>query len=373
MKVIQILPELHGGGIERGTLELGKYLAEHGHQSVVISNGGRLVSRLEAEGTRHINLPVHRKSPMSLRHVGSLRKIFEQESPDVVHLRSRLPAWLGWLAWRTIPSAIRPRLITTVHGFYSVNGYSRIMTCGERVICVSESIKKYVLQNYPSVPESKLTVIHRGIDTAEYSFDYRPTAAWLAKWREQYPQLAGKYVVTLPGRITRWKGQLDFVEIVKQLKARGLPVCGLVVGESHDCKQNFEVEVRHCVKQAGLERDMIFTGYRSDLRDVMAVSDVVVSCSTDPEAFGRVTLEAICLGKPVAAYAHGGVDEQLAELFPEGRIPLGDIPAMIDILTTWYTDRPQPARNDTHPFTLQNFQAASLAVYESNHFSSRAA
>ena len=141
MKVIQILPELNAGGVERGTLEVGKYLTEQGHESIVISNGGRLVEQLEAEGSRHITLPVHKKRLSSLKQVKILRRRFETEKPDILHLRSRLPAWLAYLAWRKMDPLTRPRLVTTVHGFYSVNAYSRIMTKGERVICVSNRVK----------------------------------------------------------------------------------------------------------------------------------------------------------------------------------------------------------------------------------------
>jgi glycosyltransferase involved in cell wall biosynthesis len=203
MKVLQILPELNGGGVERGTLEVGKYLVGQGHQSLVVSNGGRLGAQLEAEGSRHIALPVHRKRPGSLRQVKVLRRLFEEERPDILHLRSRLPAWLAYLAWRRMDPATRPRLVTTVHGFYSVNAYSKIMTRGERVICVSNSVKDYVLKNYPDVPEERLTVIHRGVDPAEFPYGYRPPADWMERWRRDFPQLEGKYVLTLPGRITR--------------------------------------------------------------------------------------------------------------------------------------------------------------------------
>lgn len=135
--------------------------------------------------------------------------------------------------------ATRPRLVTTVHGFYSVNAYSAIMTRGERVICVSESVKDYVLKNYPKVPTEKLTVIHRGVDPKEYPYGYKPAEEWLAKWKQDYPQLEGKYVVTLPGRITRWKGQLDFIKVIEALKSREIPVHGLIVGDPHPKKMEF--------------------------------------------------------------------------------------------------------------------------------------
>lgn len=361
MKVIQILPELNAGGVERGTLEVGKYLVKQGHESLVISNGGRQVAQLEAEGSRHITLPVHKKRLRSLKQVKVLRELFEKERPDILHLRSRLPAWLAWLAWRKMNPATRPRLITTVHGMYSVNFYSKIMTRGEAVICVSNSVKNYVLKNYPDVPADKLTVINRGVDPQQFPYGFQPPADWLKKWQADYPQLEGKYVITLPGRITRWKGQLDFIQVIAALKARGLPAHGLLVGEPHPKKLEFLGEVKTAIQAAGLEHDITLVGHRSDLREVMAVSDVVVSCSTDPEAFGRVTLEALALGKPVAGYAHGGVHEQLQALLPEGKIPPHNIQQLEERLNEWHTNLSFPLKQN--PFTRKAMLEMTLHSY----------
>jgi glycosyltransferase involved in cell wall biosynthesis len=365
VKIIQILPELNSGGVERGTLEVGQFLVEHGHESIVISNGGRLVEQLEAEGSRHITLPVHKKRLSSLKQIKVLRQLFEEERPDILHLRSRLPAWLAWLAWRKMPVATRPRLVTTVHGMYSVNTYSKIMTRGETVICVSESVKDYVLKNYPGLCAKKLTVIHRGVDPAQFPHGYQPDATWLSKWTAQYPQLAGKYVITLPGRITRWKGPLDFIQVIAGLKKRGLPVHGLLVGEPHPKKLEFLEEVKSAITTEDLENEITLVGHRSDLREIMAVSDVVVSCSTDPEAFGRVTLEALAIGKPVAGYAHGGVAEQLEALMPEGKIPVGDTTAMVDLLISWHQKMPSPKREN--PFTLDSMLRSPARLYNQLH------
>lgn len=361
MKVIQILPELNAGGVERGTLEVGKFLVEQGHESIVISNGGQLVEQLLAEGSRHITLPVHKKRLSSLKQVKVLRALFEKEQADILHLRSRLPAWLAWLAWRTMNPNTRPRLISTVHGFYSVNIYSKIMTRGERVICVSNSVKEYVLKNYPDIPEDKLTVIHRGVDPSEFPYGYQPPEAWLSEWHKSHPQLEGKFVVTLPGRITRWKGSLDFIELIAQLKSADIPVHGLLAGAPHPKKLDFLEEVKSSIRSHGLESDITLLGHRSDLRDVMAVSDVVVSCSTDSEAFGRVTLEALAIGKPVAGYDHGGVHEQLDALLPSGKIPVGDIQTMARRLQDWSQSPHLPKKEN--PFTLEQMLTSLLKQY----------
>ncbi len=359
MKVLQILPELNGGGVERGTLEVGKYLVGQGHESLVVSNGGRLVPQLEAEGSRHIGLPVHRKRVGSLRQVKVLRCLLEKERPDVLHLRSRLPAWLAWLAWRKMDPATRPRLVTTVHGFYSVNAYSRIMTRGERVICVSGSVKDHVLQNYPKVPEDKLTVIHRGVDPEEFPYGYKPTPDWAAKWLREFPQLEGKYLITLPGRITQLKGQHDFIRLFESLDPEVFH--GLIVGGTHPDRKEYADSLKQQIQDRRLSRAITFTGHRSDLREIFAVSDVVLSLTTQPESFGRTTLEALALGRPVLGYQHGGVGEILDALFPEGKLAVGDTAALSRTLQTWSTDPPKPRAQNL--FTLAGMCEQTLEAY----------
>lgn len=362
MKVLQILPELNSGGVERGTLEIARALVADGHEALVVSHGGRLVAELERAGARHIALPVHRKSLVSLLQVRRLRRLFAQERPDVVHIRSRVPGWLAWLAWRKMDPRTRPHLVSTVHGFYSVNAYSKIMTCGERVIAVSGSIRDYILGNYPEVAEERIRVIHRGVSPEEFPRGYRPDGEWLDGWRRTQPQLAGKKILLLPGRITRWKGHEDFIALLAALKRRGLAVHGLIAGDTHVKKQAYGGELRALAAKLGVAADVTFLGHRSDVREVMAVSDVVFSLSREPEAFGRVSLEAAALGRPVIGCDHGGVGEQLRVLYPRGLVPVGDAAALERACATMLESPSMPAMVEA-PFTQEAMQRATLAVY----------
>ena len=361
LKVIQLVPELISGGVERGTLEIGKYLSELGHQSIVISNGGRMVDQLSKEGSRHIQMSIHRKNPVSLLQVSKLRKLFLKEKPDIVHARSRVPAWLAFFATRKIDKSLRPKFLTSVHGFYSVNLYSKIMTHGDRVVCVSRSIKDYITSNYPNVDKKKIRVVSRGVNPDEFPIKYSPNANWLNYWQKSYPQIRGKFVVLLPGRITRWKGQLDFVKMICKLKDLGVNAHGIFVGDAHPRKIQFKQELSSFINSCPHADSFSLLGTRDDLKEIMALSDVIVSCSTDPEAFGRVTLEALSLGKPVAGYAHGGVEEQLSLLLPEGRIKVGEFNEMAHLLTSWATEKPCVLPNND--FTLQQMLKGELDVY----------
>jgi glycosyltransferase involved in cell wall biosynthesis len=365
MKVLQVLPELNSGGVERGTLEVAEFLVKSGHESLVVSNGGRLVARLEAEGSRHLTLPVHKKSLLSLRHVPALRQVFLTESPDIVHVRSRLPAWLAWLAWRRMNPASRPRLVSTMHGLFSVNPYSRIMTCGERIIAISQTSRNYILDNYPKTDPARIRVIPRGIDPARFPHGHRPPAGWLAEWTAEHPALAGKFVILLPGRLSFKKGQTDLIRIVARLKRAGVPAHGLIAGDTHPRKRKYLHTLHDLVRSERVESDVTFLGHRSDVRELMAVADVVVSLTHQPEAFGRVSLEALCLGKPVAAYADGGVKEQLDYFFPPGAVEPNNSEACAALLESWFRNgAPTPPRKEDHPFTLRKMLTSTLAVYE---------
>ncbi len=364
LTVLQVLPALQSGGVERGTLEVGKYLVEHGHRSLVISAGGRMVEQLQHEGSEHFDWDIGKKSPWTLRLIPHLRRFLIDNKVDILHARSRMPAWICYLAWNGMNPATRPRFITTVHGLYSVNPYSAVMTKGERIIAVSETVRDYILRNYPKVPAERIVVIPRGIDPAEYPHGYQPSAEWLAAWQHQHPQLAGKKVLTLPGRITRLKGHEDFIELIARLRKHGESVHGLIVGGASSNKQRYLIELKEKINASGLTEDITFTGHRHDLREIMAVSDIVLSLSTQPESFGRTTLEALSMGVPVIGYDHGGVGEQLKGLYAQGRVPLGDIAGIMrkcSLIQAHKRIKLQVSLN-----TLLDMLKATLAIYQ-NH------
>lgn len=325
LTVLQLVPALESGGVERGTLEVAQALVEHGHRALVMSAGGRLVAPLDQCGAEHHTWPIGTKSFRTLRLVGKLRKFLLEQQVGIVHARSRVPAWIAWLAWRRMDPATRPRFVTTVHGMYGVNRYSRIMTQGERVIAVSNTVRDYILREYPDTPADRIQVIHRGVDEQAYPYGWKPDPAWQQAFFAQFPQAADTLLLTLPGRITRLKGHEDFIELIARLKRRGLPVHGLIVGGATASKQRYLQKLRYRVRSMGLAADISFTGQRDDLKNILAISSLVLSLSTQPESFGRTTLEALRLGVPTAGYGHGGVGEILRTIYPAGLLPLGRI------------------------------------------------
>ena len=359
LRVAQLVPAMDSGGVERGTLEVARALVKEGHDAIVLSAGGKMVSDLEAIGATHMTCPIGRKSLASLRWVRALRKWMVDANVDIVHARSRVPAWLCYLAWRRMNPTTRPRFVTTVHGLYSINRYSAIMTRGERVVAVSNAVYDYIIDNYRVDPE-RIDIIPRGVDRSEFPYGYEPTPTWQAAWNTSYPLLRERFVITLPGRLTRLKGHFDFLEIIGRLHAQGIPVQGLVVGAERKAGDAYAASVY--AKASEQDLPVIFTGVRSDMREIYSVSDVVVSLSTSPESFGRTVLEALSVSTPVVGYAHGGVSEILATVFPAGAVAPGDIDGATERLAAFYKDRPVPSAD--HPFTLAAMLDKTLALYQ---------
>ena len=362
LTVVQLLPALDGGGVERGTLEVAAELVRRGCRSIVLSDGGRLLPELLASGSEHVCRPLGRKSPAVLGQVRPLRRFLAEQRVDILHARSRLPAWIGWLALRGMAPATRPHFVTTVHGLYSVSAYSAVMTRGERVIAVSRYARDYILANYPDVPAGRIVVSPRGIDPAAFPAGYRPDENWLDGWYRQYPQTRDRFVVTLAGRPTRRKGVLDFIDIIGRLRSLGVPVHGLLVGDFPKHREaGSRRRIDAALATAGAGDAVTLTGFRADLREIMAVSDAVLSLSLHPESHGRTVSEALALGRPVAGYAHGGVGEQLSGLFPEGCVAVGDTAGMANKLAGWY--REPPSLEAVSPWPLQRTLDDTLRVY----------
>jgi len=301
MKIIQILPELEEGGVERGTVELNRELVKRGHESIVISAGGKLAKQIEADGGKHVAFPSVSKNPFSVPfRIRALRNVLRKLSPDIVHARSRVPAWLAWFANKPLGIPF----VTTVHGFNSVSRYSKVMTYGDRVICVSNAIRDYVVKHY-DVPDNKLVVIPRGIDMQRFD-PVRTDKEFIERFKRKY-RLDGRVVISIVGRITQLKDVETFIAAIGKLKETIPDIRGLIVGGVHKDKEAYYAMLRDLVKTSGLQEHIVFAGSQSRVAEIYALSDAVVSSSKKPESFGRSVAEAIAMNTPVVATRHGGV------------------------------------------------------------------
>ena len=234
------------------------------------------------------------------------------------------------------------------------------MAKGKRVFVISNMIKKYAVKNY-NVTKEKLVLNYRGVDSNEFIFGYKPEILWKNKWFKEHPQTKNKIILTLPGRVTRWKGQEDFIVMISELVFRNNNVHGLLVGEIKNGKEKYKSQLLNQIKNLGIESHITLTGNRSDLKEIMAMSHIVYSLSKEPEAFGRTTLESIKLGVPIIGYNHGGVGEQLSEIFPEGLILINDHNKLVSLSEKWI--KKSPLVNPTNKFTLKAMLDKTLKTY----------
>jgi len=301
--VVQLIPELNSGGVERGTLELGRYLCSQGHRSIVISSGGRLVSSLVQEGSEHIVWPIGEKKPGVLRYILSLRRLMKEEKIDVLHARSRLPAWIGYLAWKSLPKNARPRFVTTFHGYYSVNRYSAIMTKGERVIAISRGIQSHIRKNY-GIKSDRIVMIYRGVDN-RYFAPENVSESRVEELRGRWNLLNCVHpLIILPARLTPLKGHTLFIESLASI--RTMKWDALCVGDTGE-NPSYCRRLREMIAGCGLEDRVRLVGHCDDMPAALMLADIVVSVSTThAEAFGRAVVEAQAMGKPVIAAASGG-------------------------------------------------------------------
>ncbi|MCC7247423.1 MAG: glycosyltransferase [Lysobacter sp.] len=382
LTVVQLLPALHSGGVERSTLEIADALVRAGYRAVVVSAGGRLVPRLEASGAEHIALDIGRKSPLTLRHIARLRRIFAETGADIVHARSRLPAWIGRFALNGLPEAQRPRFVTTVHGLNSPSRYSAIMARGERTICVSQTVREYVLRHYPDTDPARLRVIPRGIDPAAFPRAASPDPAARARVTARHPELRGDGpLLLLPGRGTRLKGHADALSVLKALRDDGVDARLWMPGAREPGRERYVAELEAEARALGIAEALTIADVTDAIAEAYAASDVVLQLSRKPESFGRTVIEALSVGRPVVGWAHGGVGELLRELYPEGAVPPFDAEALaraaravlagtaLSAASDEPDDLPSARLPATMPerlrrYRLDSMQDATLACYE---------
>jgi glycosyltransferase involved in cell wall biosynthesis len=322
--VLQIVPSLVSGGVERGTVELAGALAAAGWTAYVASAGGPMERQLSRAGVQHVQLSLGSKNPLLIRrNTKALIEIIRRCRIDIVHARSRAPAWSAWSAAR----ATGRRFVTTFHNAYPADlplkhRYNSVMARGERVIAISQFVGDHAASVYGVGPD-RLRVIPRGVDLGQFDPDRVPGERVL-KLAEQLRVPDGTAVVMLPGRLTRWKGGLDFIEAIAGLDRRDL--CCIFVGAEQ--RRGFRRELETKIGRLGL---LGMFRIIEDCRDMPAayqLADVVVSASTDPEGFGRVIVEAQAMGRPVIATDHGGARETIQPGLTGWLVPPRDTAAL---------------------------------------------
>ncbi len=307
--ILQVLPRLESGGVERGTLEIAKAAKEDGMKSMVASAGGKLVAQLEGMSVEHITLPLDSKNPIVMfQNISKLKDIIKKHNIEVVHARSRAPAWSAYFATK----GTKAHFITTFHGVYGHGWffkrlYNSVMFRGEVVIAISKFISEH-LQRVYRVKEEKIRLVYRGVDM-DY-FDPEKVSTERVDFLRQKWHLRDCWpIVVMPARVTRWKGHHLLISALSQLP-KGMQFYCIMVGNITGHEHYFD-ELNQEVDRNNLSDHVKMVSSENDMPAVYALADVVVSASVRPEAFGRVAVEAQAMGKPIIATDLGGSKETI--------------------------------------------------------------
>ncbi|MCX2562761.1 glycosyltransferase family 4 protein [Acetobacter thailandicus] len=372
--ILQILPALNQGGIERGTLEIASAIQQAGAKAVVVSEGGQLVPALTHSGATHIVLPhCGKKSPVSVLHNARiLARIIKEHKVSLVHARSRIPAWTAWFACRRTQTPF----VTTWHGvhnsdFPGKHRYNAVLARGNRVIAISRHIGQKLTSEYNLTPD-QLRIIPRGADIRQFTPE-AVSGLRVHSLSEQWNIPPDKHIILLPGRLTEWKGQAFLLQALCHLRKQAphLQWCCLFTGTGSP-ENKFEKKLLGLIKKSGLTDDVFFTGHCSDMPAAFAMATVVVVPSLRPEPFGRVVVEAQAMCCPVIVTAHGAALETVRNGLTGLAIPPGDDVALADALRIVLEASPegrasmgQTARNDVLlNYTTLNMQHATLGTYD---------
>lgn len=307
MRVIQVLPNLNEGGVERGVVDLNREFIRLGIDNIVISNGGRLVDNILNDGGKHISFDVSSKNIFSIfSRVFKLRKILKDLNPDIIHVRSRVPAWLIFFANK----GLNIKIVSTVHGYNSVSAYSKIMTNADKIICGSKFMIEHIVKHYDA-NRNKIFLIPRGIDE-EYFNNQDFDKEYITEIIEKY-KLENKIVLSQIARITHWKDQETTIKAINILKEKYPDIKLLLVGSYSEDRESYYSSLSKLVEENNLKDNVIFVGFTDKIKEILSITNINISSSFKPETFGRANVEGMFLGVPLVATNIGATSDYVIE------------------------------------------------------------
>jgi len=317
LKVLQVIPRLGYGGAEIGCYDLAHYLKEQKSSSFIATSGGELLKYIDKKKVKLFRLPVHSKNPLLiLINIFILTFIVLFYKINILHVRSRAPAWSCYY----VSKITRCKLVTTFHGTYNFNNsikkkYNAIMLQSDCVIAGSNFIFSHIKEKYPEYISriKKFLVIFRGINTEYYDPDNIKEADRI-KFLKKLNIDANKKIILMPGRLTEWKGQEIFIEALNDLKIKyGYKNFIAILLGSDQGRKIYKKKLIRLIERFRLNNDVIFLEHAPSMPVAYSVSSVIVSASIEPEAFGRISVEAQSMKKPIVASDIGGSRETIVD------------------------------------------------------------
>ncbi len=367
--IMQIIPSLGAGGAEQGCIDIADAITRAGGKAIIVSNGGYRVSELTRSGAEHIDLPVHSKNPFVMwKNIGRLRKIIKQHNVNIVHARSRAPAWSAWRAC----NGTSAHFMTTCHAPYNISGeakrlYNGSIAHGERIIAISHYVADYLKKHY-RIGDDRIRIIHRGIPIERFHPTTVPPAR-LIDLSQEWRIPDGANVIMLPGRLTRWKGHHVLIDAMEKLKRKDL-FC-VMIG-SDQGRTDYRKELETTIEEKGLGAQIRLVDQCHDMPAAYMLSTIIVSASTDPEGFGRIPVEAQAMGRPIIASDHGGAQETIVRGETGWHVPPGDADHLARAIEEALELTPEQRAilatrsmaNVAENFTKEIMARKTLAVYE---------
>ncbi len=309
--ILQVLPEMNQGGVERGTIEIATALNKIGIKSFVASQGGRLTHNLKKINVKHFELELKTKNPIKMyKNSIRLEKIIKENGINIVHARSRAPAWSAY--WAAKRAGVT--YLTSFHGTYGLKPlwlkkpYNSVMTYGKKIIAVSNHIKGHIIKNY-DINKDKIITIHRGVDVEKFCPSSIKQEKIVSIIKEHnIPE--DKPIILLIGRLTSWKGQQLLIEAASKLKDKNFHC--ILLGDDQG-RTKYTQSLKQAIEEKNLGANFSFIRHSNDVPEMMYISSIIVSASSQPEAFGRIAIEGQAMGKIVIASNIGGSLENVID------------------------------------------------------------
>ncbi|WP_367111668.1 glycosyltransferase [uncultured Psychrobacter sp.] len=369
MIVMRLLSSLKHDESERGIFHLGRALVKNGHTSIIVSsadNDNELVKRLERDGNLYHELHINKKSWLSLLQVVPLRHLIEKYSPDIIHVHSRTPAWILHLALRRARVKRKPKLVSTMYGFYPINKYSQALLDVDTIITVSDSVTDYLKNGLRREDMGKRVIkrIYRGVDTRRYPYRHNPSVYWLRRTFAEYPELEHKKWLVFPSIIGNEYGQEWLIDILGNLQEDFPQIHAIIMDEDYREGNVAHEDFRQRTNALGLADRITYVGSkRNDMREWLSAANIVLALANQPESIGINALQAIHLGTPVIGWDQAAYSEILQPLYPQGLVKKYNAQSLCKAVRNQLESVTRP--HMTNEFTMREMIDETLAVYQS--------
>ena len=368
MIVMRLLSSLKHDESERGIFHLGRALVKNGHTSIIVSSANEdneLVKRLERDGNLYHQLHMNKKSWRSLLQVVPLRHLIEKYNPDIIHIHSRTPAWILHLALKRVKVERRPKLVSTMYGFYPINKYSQALLDVDTIITVSDSVTNYLIKGIrrEELGPRHIKRIYRGVDTRRYPYRHNPSVYWLRRTFAEYPELEHKKWLVFPTVIGNEYGQEWLIDILGNLQEQFPNIHVIIMDEDYREGDVVHEDFRQRSNTLGLSERITYVGSkRNDMREWLSAANIVMALANQPESIGINALQAIHLGTPVIGWDQAAFSEILQPLYPQGLVKKYNAKALCKVVRSQLESVTRPEM--TNKFTMRKMITETLGVYQ---------